>query len=156
LSGGVLLDTLASGEPEVTPRRDTFQKGLDEGRLPDSRVAGHEDDLALAGEGAFQATVEVLQLRVATDDRAASARPRVARALSSTDRRDEAIPATMNGLDEPRHLRAVTQALAQLAHADGQDDLAHGDAGPDGGEQLVLGDQPVRAQGQIVQNCEGP
>src|SRR5262249_48661009 len=133
--------------------RDTFEEGLYEGGLADPRIAGHEDDLALAGEGAFQATVEVLQLRVAADDRAASARPRLDQPVSGIDRCDEAIPATMNGLDEPRHLRAVTQALAQLAHADGQHDLAHGDAGPDGGEQLVLGDQSVRAQGQIVQNC---
>ena len=155
-AGPVLLHALPAGHPEDPSRRDTFQERFHERGLPDARIPGHEDDLTLASEGILQVPAELLELPVAPDDRAASARRQLAPSARDVDGRDEAIPASVDGLDEPRGLRAVAQDFAQLAHADRKDHLAHGEARPDRGKQLVLGHQAVRPLRQVVQDCEGP
>src|SRR5580765_5103518 len=154
LSGPVLLDALASGEPDGSACSRPLQERLDEGGLSDPGIAGDADDLEVTGDGTLEMAVESLQLRVATDDREARARARGT--FITADGRDEPVAAAMDGLHEPRRPRAVSERIAQLAHADGEDDLADGDVGPHRAEELLLRDQLARTQGEVVQNPERP
>src|SRR5262249_57917271 len=69
LAGPVLLETLASSSPEPAARGDAFQERFDDRGLPDSWIAGDEDDLALTAKGTRQMALERGQLGIATDDR---------------------------------------------------------------------------------------
>src|SRR5262249_46285030 len=138
-AGPVLFDTLAAGDSEHTTRGDALPEFLDERRLPDSGIAAHENDLTLAGQGALQVTIEALELRVPTHDRATESRAPLGWLPITADARDETISATMNGRDEARRSRAVTQDLAQLADADRKDNIAHRDTRPDRCQELFPG-----------------
>src|SRR5262249_57024299 len=68
---------------------------------------------------------------------------------------DEAIAATVGGLDDPRVLRVVIERPPDLADADLEGAAAQEHAGPDRVQQLVLRDEPRRARGEVLEHREG-
>jgi hypothetical protein len=113
-----MLEALAAGDRQGSSPRGAGYEVLDERCLARARLAGHEDQLALARERAREPLVEKLDLAAAADEshgglggrrpsrRPDEERPRgspVALArLRSGDVGDEPIAAPVNGLDEPR------------------------------------------------------
>jgi hypothetical protein len=70
------------------------------------------------------------------------------------DRSDEAKPAVVNGLDEPRRGGVVLQCPAQLADRLGERVLGNRRIGPDGVKQLALGHQGPRTLHQVAEHGE--
>jgi hypothetical protein len=72
--------------------------------------------------------------------------------VADGDRRDEAVPHALDRLDEARSIGIVTQEIAQPGDAR----LEHGrgdvDLGPDGAQQLFLGDQAPWMPDEVLQH----
>src|SRR5262249_35345476 len=68
LAGPVGLDTLALSDPDARVGGDALEEGLDDARLADARLAGHEDDLTLAAPGGLQPGLEPVQDRLPTHE----------------------------------------------------------------------------------------
>ena len=62
----------------------------------------------------------------------------------------------MSGFDVARLVRIVVDRPANLADADLEGGIADEHVGPDGIEQLLLGDEPPRVLHEIAQHVERP
>ena len=72
------------------------------------------------------------------------------------DRADEPESSPVHRLDVPRRFGRIPERLAQIANAAREGGVAHDRVAPDGGEQLVLGDQAARVLDQVAQDRERP
>ncbi|MEX2304186.1 MAG: hypothetical protein WD733_24800 [Bryobacterales bacterium] len=67
---------------------------------------------------------------------------------------DKTVPAPMHRFDEARRARVVSQSLTDPTDRDRQRRRFHVGLGPDGFEQLFLGNQAGGVLGEITQNLE--
>jgi hypothetical protein len=74
--------------------------------------------------------------------------------LNLRNRRDEAIAARRDRLDEVLTIDAVAERVAQCRDGVGEVRLLHEGVGPDRGEQFLLGDQPSATVDEIGQQIE--
>ena len=71
------------------------------------------------------------------------------------DPADEAIAATVCGLDEARRLWIVIESLAQLTNSDFENGVADKSVWPHGVEEFLLGDELARTPDEIADHGEG-
>ena len=148
-------------------------KRVDDRRLADAGLAGHEHGLPVAGHGECEAPAQ--------DGRARAARPTTSRrdaprgghrrsraaahqpersagrghTIDDSDFANEAVAAAVHRLDDLRLPRVVAQGLADLADRNFQDGVADEHTWPDGVEQIVLGDEATAALGEAAKQREG-
>src|SRR6185369_16651399 len=141
---GLDTSSLSDAQPIATDRLG--QEQLDERRLADPRLAGHEDDLPGAADRLLQAYVQLGQLALAADNergrprwrRPAVGLPRSSRRLDAG--REPVAPAVAR-LDEARAPGVVGEGAAELLDARCERSIADHGVAPHGFEQLLPGDQ---------------
>ena len=156
-AGPVGLDTLPFGDQDAWIGGGSLEEGLDHARLADAGLAGQEDDLAAAAPGDLEACLEPLEHPVPANEirraavsgaryacrlpgRAGGCRTTARRSVVTTgDAGDEPVPASVDGGDEPGRGGPITEDLADLAHAELEDAVAHRGTRPHGLEQGLLG-----------------
>jgi hypothetical protein len=160
LAGSEVLDALAAGRSDAAAVERPHE-GVDERRLADARLAGDEHDAPGPRLRLREPALELLQLRLAADE----ARRReldVSRGLGeagaavavASDRRDEAVPAPRDRLDEARGGRVVPEERPQLADVAAQQALAHVRVRPHGLRQLRARHEPRRVRREVRQHRE--
>src|SRR5439155_4779992 len=112
LADTVAVDTLAVCDPGARRRilPETVQKAIDQRGLADSRLAGDEDDLALAGGCQGVAALELGNRVCTTDESAGVLLERVRQGRCR--RADPAKAAAVHRRDEARLLRIVAERLS--------------------------------------------
>jgi hypothetical protein len=165
LAAPVLLDALAAPDARLGTRRasQVFERGVDEGRLPDSGLARDEYHLASTRGRIVKRFGDRGSLARPADH---ESRPRcvVARGCChrrrGADRRgarrgDEAVPPSRDGLDEAGRGALVAEGDPQLTDRDPHDVLGDRHVSPDNVEERLLGHQLAGVFGEVLQDSEG-
>ena len=154
-----MVDTLAASDPKIpVAPRGLRQKGIDEGGLADPRLPRHKHQLAVAQERLLQGLVQLRQLFLPADEAGRRLQGRRnARFTEARDGRgggergDEPVAPSARRLDEARVLGVVPKRAPQLADITPQQSLTDIAVLPDGLQQFLLGEQPLRMLGEIAQ-----
>src|SRR5437870_4498780 len=126
------------------------------GATPGSRIRLSPPALDDPGDRLGEPAREVGQLGFAAEHPAHGPRRRVLEGRHGGRRgRDEAVPATVRGLDEAGGPGVIAEGLPELPDAAGQHRWRDVRRGPHGVEQLVLRDQASRARRQVLEHREG-
>ncbi|HQR38650.1 MAG TPA: hypothetical protein PLF26_09630 [Blastocatellia bacterium] len=156
----ILFQTLTPSDPNAEVGNDAACERVDKRGLANAGLARDEDDLALSTEHPIEPAVHACERAVAPDHSG-----REVRRTQWRDRRtfvcvltDEAIAASMLGLDEPRSLWIVVERFAELANSHLQDGVADKSLGPDRVEKLFFCHELAPALDQMVEQreCLGP
>src|SRR5207249_7066453 len=117
LTGPVLLATPPTRYPRRPRLGDLLEEGIHHRRLPDSRLARHEHDLALAAERLLLPALQLAEFCLAPhQENTRSPQSRIGPG-GRRDGRDEAVPPPPHRLDEARRRAIIAQYPAQLANA---------------------------------------
>src|SRR5262249_26652714 len=150
LAGPVVLETLPARDPRVARGGNLRQEGVHQGRLADSRLAGHEDDLPHAPGRASERYAHLIEFGLPANQpdgvprrrRGPMAWPRVVQ-VAWLRARDEPVAAAVDRLHEPRHPRLVPERPSDLADAAMERGVGHQRAGPERVEKLLLPLEPA-------------
>jgi hypothetical protein len=164
----VMLQAVSAADKKLGINGCLLDEGIGERSLADSCLTGEKHDLPLASLRCREQLLESGELGRAPDHTTPLRRDqglRLRRAVAAPssclvtwmlgvlrDRGNEAIASAMHRLDDARGLRVLAQSRADFAQVHLQDAVAHADVGPEGVEQLFLGDQPPRVLGQVAKH----
>ena len=168
LARPVVLDALAVAERGRARDHRAAQEALDQRRLADAGLTGHQHELSLARFRATQGLEQRALLARASDPwRAAGlGRPHVLRVVLGSRREEpgrgarghraahETPALARHGLQEERPVRAVAEQLAQLAHGEAHRVATHGHVRPHVVHQLVAVHQSRGPRHQALEQAQ--
>lgn len=162
LARAMSLDASPLGDAQPIAIRCLRQEHLDEGRLPDPGLAGHEDDLPGPVRGLLQARTQLAQLPLPAHDGRGwpgTRRRRAAGRVLGRRRADASgkpVAPAVPRLDEARAPRVVDKRSAKLLDARGKRRITDHRVPPHGLEQLLSGDQLPGARDERRQDGSRP
>ena len=176
LSGAVLLNALSSADPGLSPCRYFGDKRLHKHRLPDAWLTCDESDPARTPLHSGEPVIQLRPLRLTTNQELGRGNARETEGEQSlsvsfsrrcrrrfcrkrgnvgvSDRRDEAIPATVDCLDEAWNPCLIAKRYAEFPHRGRQNRITDRRCWPRRRQQFILCDKVPRLAQQTLKYCK--
>jgi hypothetical protein len=151
----VLIEALAPRDAGAPLPLDAPDEAVDQGGLPDSGLAGHEDELSGAPEGLSEPPPERREVGLASDHlRPPAGRRETGSRPGASSFADESVAFAADGLDVAGRLGVVIERLSDCPHGNLQHRLGDVGPGPELGDELVAADHLAGSRGEVGQNGE--